>query len=122
MPRASIHSRSRLTVSLLPAPSTPPTMTMTDNGDDASSFCAFKSSVRRKGTWRLYVSLSMPWPPSPVSNMRTYLAYRIRHPRQQCLKARQAAAGIEIRIMLDSVFVLEAMLDGILQAGHYFLE
>jgi len=57
MPRASSHSCSRLTVLVLPAPSTPPTSTTTPRFDAASSRCAASSAARSAGTCSSYAAL-----------------------------------------------------------------
>ena len=68
--RGSIHSWSRLTVSPLPAPSTPE-MRMTRGKflPLRRSYCASSSASRRTGSSLAYVSLSMAWPSSADSNM-----------------------------------------------------
>src|SRR3990170_3028382 len=70
MKRGSIHSLRMLTVSPLPAPSTPPIRTITGKLLFASSsYWAFSSASRSLGSCRSYSRSGMRWPSSADSNM-----------------------------------------------------
>src|SRR3990172_2050598 len=68
--RGSIHSLRMLTVSPLPAPSTPPIRTITGKLLFSSSwYWAFNSASRSLGSCRSYSRSGMLWPSSADSNM-----------------------------------------------------
>src|SRR3990172_12422828 len=68
--RGSIHSLRMLTVSPLPAPSTPPIRTITGKLlFSSSSYWAFSSASRSLGSCRSYSRSGMLWPSSADSNM-----------------------------------------------------
>ena len=67
--RVSIHSLSRLTISLAAIRSSPAIQMMTGKSFSFSSYCACTSCARRSGTAALYSSLPILLPTSATSSM-----------------------------------------------------